>query len=92
MFNPVSSRVNFPQNEEKQLEFWKQNQIFEKSVTNREGKPRFVLYEGPPTANGSPGIHHVLARAYKDIITRYKGDERLLRPAHRRLGYSWFAR
>ena len=72
MFEPVSSRVNFPQNEEKQLEFWKQNQIFEKSVKNREGKPRFVLYEGPPTANGNPGIHHVLARAYKDIITRYK--------------------
>jgi len=72
MFEPVSSRVNFPQNEEKHLEFWKQNHIFEKSVQNREGKPRFVLYEGPPTANGNPGIHHVLARAYKDIITRYK--------------------
>ena len=72
MFEPVNSRVNFPQNEEKHLEFWKQNQIFEKSVKNREGKPRFVLYEGPPTANGNPGIHHVLARAYKDIITRYK--------------------
>ena len=72
MFVPVNSRVNFPQNEEKQLEFWKQNHIFEKSVQNREGKPRFVLYEGPPTANGNPGIHHVLARAYKDIITRYK--------------------
>jgi isoleucyl-tRNA synthetase len=72
MFVPVNSRVNFPQNEEKHLEFWKQNHIFEKSVKNREGKPRFVLYEGPPTANGNPGIHHVLARAYKDIITRYK--------------------
>jgi len=72
MFEPVNSRVNFPQNEEKHLEFWKQNHIFEKSVKNREGKPRFVLYEGPPTANGNPGIHHVLARAYKDIITRYK--------------------
>ncbi|MBN1644222.1 MAG: class I tRNA ligase family protein, partial [Dehalococcoidales bacterium] len=72
MFKPVDSRVNFPQMEEKQLEFWKQNQIFEKSVKNREGKPRFVLYEGPPTANGNPGIHHVLARVYKDIITRYK--------------------
>ena len=72
MFEPVNSRVNFPQNEEKQLAFWKQNQIFEKSVKNREGRPRFVLYEGPPTANGNPGIHHVLARAYKDIITRYK--------------------
>jgi isoleucyl-tRNA synthetase len=72
MFVPVSSRVNFPQNEEKHLAFWKQNEIFAKSVQNREGKPRFVLYEGPPTANGNPGIHHVLARAYKDIISRYK--------------------
>jgi isoleucyl-tRNA synthetase len=72
MFEPVNSRVNFPQNEEKHLEFWKQNQIFEKSVKNREGKHRFVLYEGPPTANGNPGIHHVLGRAYKDIFTRYK--------------------
>jgi len=72
MFEPVNSRVNFPQNEEKQLQFWRQNHIFEKSVQNREGKPRFLLYEGPPTANGNPGIHHVLGRAYKDIITRYK--------------------
>jgi len=72
MFEPVNSRVNFPQNEEKHLEFWKQRHIFEKSIQNRIGKPRFVLYEGPPTANGSPGIHHVLARAYKDIIARYK--------------------
>jgi len=72
MFKPVSSRVNFPQMEEKVLAFWKQNDIFNKSVRNRKGGDRFVLYEGPPTANGSPGIHHVLARAYKDIITRYK--------------------
>jgi isoleucyl-tRNA synthetase len=71
MFEPVNSRVNFPQNEEKQLQFWKQNQIFEKSVKNREGKPRFVFYEGPPFANGNPGIHHVLARVYKDVIVRY---------------------
>jgi isoleucyl-tRNA synthetase len=71
MFNPVDSRANFPQMEEKQLEFWKQNQIFEKSVQNREGKKRFVFYEGPPFANGHPGIHHVLARVYKDVIVRY---------------------
>ena len=71
MFEPVNSRVNFPQNEEKHLKFWKQNQIFEKSVKNREGKPRFVFYEGPPFANGNPGIHHVLARVYKDVIVRY---------------------
>jgi len=72
MFKPVSSRVNFPKTEEEILKFWKQNAIFEKSVKSREGKPRFVFYEGPPFANGNPGIHHVLARAYKDVMVRYK--------------------
>lgn len=72
MFEPVNSRVNFPENEEKTLKFWKQHDIFKKSVRQREGRDRFVLYEGPPTANGNPGIHHVLARAYKDVITRYR--------------------
>ncbi len=72
MFNPVNSRVNFPQLEEKILGWWKSSGIFQRSVEARQGSPRFVLYEGPPTANGSPGIHHVLARIFKDIIPRYK--------------------
>ncbi|MBI2849642.1 MAG: isoleucine--tRNA ligase [Chloroflexi bacterium] len=72
MFQPVSSKVDFPKLEEKILGLWKEHGIFEKSVTSREGKPRFVFYEGPPFANGNPGIHHVLARAYKDVIVRYK--------------------
>jgi len=72
MFNPVSSRVNLPQVEEKILAWWKERNIFEKSVEARRDGPRFVLYEGPPTANGSPGIHHVLSRVFKDIIPRYK--------------------
>ncbi|HUX35768.1 MAG TPA: class I tRNA ligase family protein [Candidatus Paceibacterota bacterium] len=64
---------NLPQAEEKILEFWKENKIFEKSLENRKsGKRPFVFYEGPPYANGKPGIHHVLARVYKDIILRYK--------------------
>jgi isoleucyl-tRNA synthetase len=54
------------------LQFWHENQVFEKSVTNRAGKPAFVFYEGPPSANGMPGIHHVMARAIKDIFCRYK--------------------
>jgi isoleucyl-tRNA synthetase len=54
------------------LEFWRQNNIFEQSIKNREGHPDFIFYEGPPTANGRPGIHHVLARSFKDIICRYK--------------------
>lgn len=52
--------------------FWSQNKIFEKSVSEREGKQSFVFYEGPPSANGLPGIHHVLARTIKDIFPRYK--------------------
>lgn len=58
--------------EEKVLEFWEKNQIFQKSMSTREGGKEFVFYEGPPTANGTPGIHHLEARAFKDIIPRYK--------------------
>ena len=54
------------------LEFWKKENIFEQSVTSREGKTPFVFFEGPPSANGLPGIHHVMARAIKDIFCRYK--------------------
>jgi isoleucyl-tRNA synthetase len=54
------------------LAFWKQEQIFEKSVTNREGSSSFTFYEGPPSANGTPGIHHVMARTVKDIFCRFK--------------------
>ncbi|MGB0522970.1 MAG: isoleucine--tRNA ligase [Flammeovirgaceae bacterium] len=54
------------------LKFWEENDIFEKSISSREGSPKFVFYEGPPSANGMPGIHHVMARAIKDIFCRYK--------------------
>jgi len=54
------------------LDFWKKENIFEKSITTREGNPPFVFFEGPPSANGLPGIHHVMARAIKDIFCRYK--------------------
>ena len=54
------------------LEFWKREKVFEKSVSNREGKKPFTFYEGPPSANGTPGIHHVMARTVKDIFCRYK--------------------
>ncbi|MBM4433285.1 MAG: isoleucine--tRNA ligase, partial [Chloroflexi bacterium] len=72
MFRPVSSRVNFAQVEEQILALWKKKNVFEQSVEARQGAPRFTLYEGPPTANGSPGIHHVLSRVFKDVIPRYK--------------------
>jgi len=72
MFRPVSSKLNLPQLEEKILQWWQENRIFARSVENRKGGPRFTLYEGPPTANGSPGIHHVLSRIFKDIIPRHR--------------------
>ena len=54
------------------LSFWEEESVFEKSVSTREGQPPYVFYEGPPSANGMPGIHHVMARAIKDIFCRYK--------------------
>lgn len=64
--------LNFARIAEEVLEFWRTEEIFEKSVTNREGAPTFTFYEGPPSANGTPGIHHVMARTVKDIFCRYK--------------------
>jgi len=72
MFRPVGSKPSFPELEEAILRFWKENHIFERSLEARRGGPLFMLYEGPPTANASPGVHHVLARVFKDIIPRYK--------------------
>ena len=64
--------INYADVASEVLDYWKSNQIFEKSVDNREGSPSFTFYEGPPSANGTPGIHHVMARAVKDIFCRYK--------------------
>ncbi|HET8861136.1 isoleucine--tRNA ligase [Marivirga sp.] len=64
--------LNYAELADEVLEFWNKNNIFQKSVTTREGKPTFTFYEGPPSANGTPGIHHVMARAVKDIFCRYK--------------------
>ena len=66
------SKFSLPELEEKVLHFWRTNRIFEKSLAKTEHGREFVFYEGPPTANGRPGIHHVLARAFKDVIPRYK--------------------
>jgi isoleucyl-tRNA synthetase len=54
------------------LNFWKENNIFDKSISSREGNPTFTFFEGPPSANGTPGIHHVMARTIKDIFCRYQ--------------------
>ena len=72
MFKPVPTKVSFPQQEQDILAFWRENRIPERSVEEREGSPQYMLYEGPPTANASPGIHHVLSRVFKDIMPRYK--------------------
>ncbi|HRR45755.1 MAG TPA: isoleucine--tRNA ligase [Candidatus Paceibacterota bacterium] len=60
------------QEEEKILHFWQENNIFQKSLENRKGAKEFIFYEGPPTANGRPGLHHMLARSFKDLICRYQ--------------------
>ncbi|CAM1345996.1 isoleucine--tRNA ligase [Tenacibaculum crassostreae] len=64
--------LDLPKVAEEILNYWEENNIFEKSITTREGNEPFVFFEGPPSANGLPGIHHVMARAIKDIFCRYK--------------------
>ncbi len=71
-FKELNDKLIYSDLEHEVLEFWKKNSIFKKSVLEREGKPNFTFYEGPPTANGKPGIHHVLARTLKDLVCRYK--------------------
>jgi isoleucyl-tRNA synthetase len=71
-YSPVSSRAAFAENEAHILELWRQSDVFARSLAQREGAPPYVFYEGPPTANGRPGIHHVLARSFKDLFPRYK--------------------
>ncbi|MEB2783289.1 isoleucine--tRNA ligase [Algoriphagus persicinus] len=65
-------QVDYPEIGESVLKYWKENQIFEQSVANRDGAETFTFFEGPPSANGTPGIHHVMARTLKDIFCRYK--------------------
>ncbi|MCR4874286.1 MAG: isoleucine--tRNA ligase [Clostridia bacterium] len=72
MYDKVDSSMNFIDREKKVIEFWKENDIFEKSIEQNEGKEEFSFYDGPPTANGKPHIGHILTRVMKDIIPRYK--------------------
>ena len=67
-----NSKINFPENEAKVLDFWKQNSIYQKSLDQRAGNQRYVFFEGPPTANGKPHPGHCLTRAIKDLFPRYK--------------------
>ena len=72
MFKSVSPKLDITTMEEEVLKFWKDRDIFKKTIEQRDGGPEYVFYEGPPTANGKPGVHHVLARAFKDMFPRYK--------------------
>lgn len=72
MFKQFDEKISYPEIEKRILEFWQNHGIFEKSVTSRPASKPFTFYEGPPTVNGRPGIHHVMARALKDLVCRYK--------------------
>jgi isoleucyl-tRNA synthetase len=72
MFEEVAARYDGPAIERAVLELWRRESIFQKTLERSQGRPPFVFYEGPPTANGRPGIHHVLARTFKDLFPRYK--------------------
>jgi isoleucyl-tRNA synthetase len=71
-FRPVDPKQSFPDLEERILERWREREVFPRSLANREGAPLWGFYEGPPTANGRPGSHHVLSRVFKDIYPRYR--------------------
>ena len=71
-YYPEYKKLSLPEIDQEILKRWEEEGTFEESVRSREGKPTFTFYEGPPSANGMPGIHHVIARAIKDLICRYK--------------------
>jgi isoleucyl-tRNA synthetase len=72
MYKQGLEKIKYPETEQSILKFWKEKKIFEKSIESRSAEKSFTFYEGPPTANGKPGIHHVMARTLKDIVCRYK--------------------
>ncbi len=72
MFESLPEKFNYPSIEREILKFWEKNKIFEKSLQKREGAKYFTFYEGPPTVNGKPGIHHLMSRTIKDTVCRYK--------------------
>ena len=82
---PRYEAPDFAGQEQEMLDFWQSNGIFQASVNNRQGAPAFTFYEGPPSANGTPGIHHVMARAIKDIFCRYKTQQGF--QVHRKAGW-----
>jgi len=75
-FEPLPARVDLPALEQEILARWQDAGIFERSLKQTEGGPRWIFYEGPPTANGMPGAHHVEARTFKDLFPRFKSTSR----------------
>ena len=72
MYKNLEENIKIPDIEKEILDFWKNDNTFQKSIDTKPKDKQFIFYEGPPTANGMPGIHHVIARTVKDIICRYK--------------------
>ena len=72
MYKPLPEKLSFPEIEKGILEFWRENKIFERSISERDENKPFVFYEGPPTANGHPGIHHIISRTVKDAVCRLR--------------------
>ena len=71
-FRAVDPKVSFPELEQRVLRFWREADVFHESLRRREGAQEWIFYEGPPTANGRPGSHHVLSRAFKDVFPRFQ--------------------
>lgn len=84
-FKQLTDKINYHALESEILKFWEERRIFDQSVTSRQGRPAFTFYEGPPTANGRPGIHHVLSRTLKDLVCRYKTMQGF--QVHRKAGW-----
>ena len=91
MYKKVSTDMNFVEREKEVEKFWADNNIFRKSMEEREGCPEYTFYDGPPTANGKPHIGHVLTRVIKDMIPRYRTMKGYHGPAKSRMGYPWAA-
>ena len=83
MYDKVPTNLNFVEREVQTEKFWKDHDIFGKSIKSREGAPVFTFYDGPPTANGKPHIGHIITRAVKDLIPRYKTMNPVLTPPSR---------
>jgi isoleucyl-tRNA synthetase len=85
MFKELTDKIRYAEVEKEILKYWEESRIFEQSISSREGKPLYTFYEGPPTANGKPGIHHVMARTLKDAFCRYKTMQGF--QVHRKAGW-----